>query len=178
MKQHYTDKEYKELLKHLIVLCDTRDQTNQGIIDWFDTNNIRWKKKALKTGDYSFMIEAYDGFSRRDEYFTDELCIERKNSTSELASNFSNASKDDARIFKEMNRMINIENVYLLIENDSIDDIFDGNYRSKLNPDSFLRTMLTWQKRNNMYIYFVKKENMGKMIYELCKHCLDQKILK
>ena len=66
------------------------------------------------------------------------MCIERKNSVSELAGNFANASKDDDRIFKELNRMINIERNYLLIENDKIEDIFEANYKTKLNPDSFL----------------------------------------
>ena len=94
------------------------------------------------------------GFSL-DTYFTDELCIERKNSVSELAGNFANATKDDDRIFKELNRMINIERNYLLIEDDSIEDIFDGNYKTKLNSESFFRSLLTWQSRNNMHIYFI-----------------------
>ena len=179
MKQYYTDKKYKELLSHLIILVDSRDKTNQALTDWFDANNIKWKIKALKTGDYGMMIEACPelGF-QVDTYFSDELCIERKNSVAELAGNFANASKDDDRIFKELNRMINIERNYLLIENDSIEDIFTGNYRTKLNADSFLRALLTWQSRNNMHIYFVKREYMGRMIYELCKNCLDSKILK
>ena len=65
-----------------------------------------------------------------------------------------------------------------MIEDDSIEDIFDGNYKTKLNSESFFRSLLTWQNRNNMHIYFVKKAYMGKMIYELCKNCLDSKILK
>ena len=178
MKQYYTDKKYKELLSHLIVLVDTRDQTNQAITDWFDSNNIRWKTKALKTGDYGLMIESCPelGF-QYDTYFTDELCIERKNSLSELAGNLAK-NTDDNRIFKELNRMINIERVYLVIEDDCLDDIYEHNYNSEYNPDSYIRTLLTWQARNNMHVYFVKKENMARTIYELCKNCLDSKILK
>ena len=165
MKQYYTDKKYKELLSHMVVLVDSREQSNKNVTDWFDRNNI--------------MVESCPelGFSI-DTYFSDELCIERKNSVSELAGNIANATKDDDRIFKEFNRMINIEKNYLLIENDSIEDIFTENYKSKLNPTSFFRTLLTWQSRNNMHIYFVEREYMGRMIYELCKNCLDSKILK
>ncbi len=36
-----------------------------------------------------------------DTYFTDEIVIEKKNSLSELASNFASASDDGERIFKE-----------------------------------------------------------------------------
>ena len=72
-----------------------------------------YKTRALKTGDYSFMIKACPelGF-QYDTYFVDELCIERKNSLSELAGNLSQKT-DDNRIFKEFNRMINIERCLL-----------------------------------------------------------------
>ena len=43
-----------------------------------------------------------------------------------------------------------------------LDDIYEHNYRSEYNPDSYIRTLLTWQARNDMHIYFVKKENMVK----------------
>lgn len=162
----------------MVVLVDTRDKSNQTILEEFANQKIEYKTKALKTGDYSFMIKACPelGF-QYDTYFTDELCIERKNSLDELAGNLASKT-DDNRIFKELNRMINIERVYLLIENNKLDDIFTHRYRSEYNPDSFIRTMLTWQSRNNMHIYFVEKENMARMIYELCKNCLDSKILK
>ena len=79
---------------------------------------------------------------------------------------------------KELNRMINIQNCYILIENDSLQDIIDGNYKSKLNSLSLLRSLLTTQKRSNFYLYFVKSESMGQMIYEICKNVLDNSILK
>lgn len=162
----------------MVILVDTRDKTNQTILDEFDRQGIRYKKKALKTGDYSFAIEGCPELGFQCEMqFVDEITIERKNSLDELAGNFAN-KVDDERIFKELNRMINIERVYLLVENNKLDDIWNHDYRSEYNPDSFFRTLLTWQARNGMHIYFVKKENMARMIYELCKNCLDSKILK
>jgi ERCC4-type nuclease len=160
----------------LAILHDGREQVSSHILEYFDKEGINHEKKALKTGDYSFKITACQelGFER-DTYFTDELCIERKNSVSELAGNF--CEKDD-RILKEFNRMINIPNCYFLIENDSLQDIIDGNYKSKLNSLSFLRSILSVQKRSNFYLYFVQKESMGKMIYEICKNVLDNSILK
>ena len=178
MKRYYTDKEYRQLIKNMVILCDTKDKQNQHILDEFEKQKIEYKAKSLKTGDYSFMIKGCPelGF-QYDTYFTDELCIERKNSLSELAGNLAQKT-DDNRIFKELNRMINIERAYLVIENDCLDDIYAHNYKSEYNPDSYIRTLLTWQSRNNMHIYFVKKENMARTIYELCKNCLDSKILK
>lgn len=178
MKLYYTDKNYRQLVRNMVILYDTREVKNNHIIEEFDKQKIQYKKKALKTGDYSFMIKACPelGFDH-DTYFTDEICIERKNSLSELAGNLA-AKVNDNRIFKEFNRMINIERNYLIIEDNSWDDIYSHNYESEYNPDSFVRTLLTWQSRNNMHIYFTQKENMARIIHELCKNCLDSKILK
>lgn len=166
----------KELLDNLVVLVDTREQTNSKILEYFDKHNIKYKSKALKTGDYSFMIKKCPelGFLV-DTYFTDELCIERKNSVSEIAGNMV---EKDERFLKELNRMINIQDVYILIENDKLGDIIEHNYKSKYNELSFLRTLLTTQKQCNFYLYFVEDKHMGQMIYEICRNSLMSKILK
>lgn len=178
MKRYYTDKEYKQLIRNMVILCDTKDKQNTHIIGEFEKQKIQYKNQSLKTGDYSLMIKACPelGF-QYDTYFIDELCIERKNGLTELAGNIANRT-DDNRIFKEFNRMINIERSYLIIEENCLDDIYSHNYQTEYNNDSYIRTLLTWQARNNMHIYFVKKENMARTIYELCKNCLDSKILK
>ena len=166
----------KELLDNLVVLVDTREQTNSKILEYFDKHNIKYKSKALKTGDYSFMIKKCPelGFLV-DTYFTDELCVERKNSVSEIAGNMV---EKDERFLKELNRMINIQDVYILIENDKLGDIIEHNYESKYNELSFLRTLLTTQKQCNFYLYFVEDKYMGQMIYEICRNSLMSKILK
>lgn len=159
-----------------MILHDSREQTSDHILSYFDKKKIKHEKRALKTGDYSFKIEACPelGFAI-DTYFTDELCIERKNSVSELAGNI--ADRDD-RFLKELNRMINIQHNYILIEDDRLDDILEHNYRSKYNELAFIRTLLTTQKRSNFYLNFIKKENMGQMIYEICLSTLNGQILK
>mgnify|MGYP002520546178 CR=1 FL=1 len=176
MKQYYTEKQLKELVSHIVILHDTAEKINQHILDYFDKKGIKHKGKSLKTGDYSFMIEACPelGFAR-DTYFTDELCIERKNSVSELAGNIK---EKDERFLKELNRMINIEHCYLLIENDSIDDIIEHNYESQYNELAFFRQFIGMQKRSNLYTYFISRSHMGFMIYEICYSCLMNKILK
>ena len=176
MKYYYTEKNLKLLLSNLVILHDSREQTSNHILEYFDKHKIAHEKRALKTGDYSFKIKACQelGFPV-DTYFTDELVIERKNSINEIAGNI--AEKDD-RFLKELNRFINIENCYILIEDNKLDDIIEHNYDSKLNELSMFRTLLTTQKRSNFYLNFVKKENMGFVIYEICLNALNSKILK
>ena len=175
-KHYYTEKQYKELLSHLVILHTGNEQVNDHIVDYFDKNKIKHKKKALKTGDYSFYIETCPelGFIR-DTYFTDQLAIERKNSVDELAGNFV---EHNERFFKELNRFINIQDCYILLEDDKIDDVIEHNYRSKYDEKAYLRRLLAVQKVSNFYLYFIKKENMGKMIYEICLSSLNSKILK
>ena len=176
MKYYYTDKQLKELISHIVILHTGNEQKNQHILDYFDKKKIKHKQKALKTGDYSFMIEACPelGFIK-DTYFTDELCIERKNSVDELAGNIK---EKDERFLKELNRMINIKHCYLLIEDDRVDDIIGHNYDSKYNELAFIRQFIAMQKKSNLYIHFIEKENMGFMIYEICYSALMNQILK
>ena len=145
----------------MVILHTTNEQKNQHILDYFDKKGIKHKAKALKTGDYTFMIESCPelGFVK-DTYFTDELCIERKNSIDELAGNIK---EHDERFFKELNRMINIKNCYILIENNRIDDIINHNYQSQYNELAFIRRLLGVQKTSNFYLNFVQKENMGEI---------------
>ena len=86
MKKYYTEKQYKELLGHLVILCQTNEQVNDHILNYFDDHGIRYRQRAIGEGDYSFMIDAAPelGFPI-DTFFTDELFIERKNSLQELA---------------------------------------------------------------------------------------------
>ena len=160
----------------MVILHDTAEKNNKHILDYFDNKGIKHKARSLKTGDYALMIEACPelGFAK-DTYFTDELCIERKNSIDELAGNIK---EHDERFFKELNRMINIKNCYILIENNRIDDIINHNYQSQYNELAFIRRLLGVQKTSNFYLNFVQKENMGFMIYEICYSALMNQILK
>lgn len=175
-KRYFTEKQYKELLKHIVILVDTREQSNKKILEYFDKHNIKYKQRALNTGDYSFMVEACEELHMyTDLWYVDELCIERKNSIDELAGNLL---EKDERFLKELNRMKNIKQNYILIENNSLKDIIHHNYQSKYNELAYIRTILKWQKQVNFYLNFANTDDMGFLIYEICKSCLDSKILK
>lgn len=176
MKNYYTPTEYKELVKHMTIICDTRENTNQHILDYFEKHDIPYEKRALKTGDYSFKISPCPdlGFSR-DAYFTDVLAIERKNSVNEIAGNLV---EKDGRFMREIGRMTYIQNVFILIENDSLNNIIEGNYRTKIDSKGFLRTLLTTERRAGFHLYFVDSQHTGYLIHELCKNVLDSYIMR
>lgn len=175
LKYRYTEKQLKDLLDGVVVLVDTRDKKNEHIISYFEKHKINYQTKALSTGDYSYMIRANPelGISF-DIYFSDELIIERKNSLSELAGNFV---EKDGRFLREVGRMSNINHKYLLIENDSLHDLFAHNYRSEFNETSFLRSILTIGKTYGIHIFFCSVDDIGEMIYEICRSNLLSHII-
>ena len=172
MRPYLTEGEYKELVSNLVIVATTNEQKNQHILSQFEKEGFKYEQRALKTGDYCFYIKANKYFTC-DTYFIDELAIERKNSIDELAS-----CMKDIAFHNEIRRMGKIKNAYLLVEDDSLNDIFTGNYRSQYNNKAFFRTLLTWCSEYNIKLLFVKKEYMGKVISEICLSVLNQMIFR
>lgn len=163
----------------MVILIDTREQS-KDIEEFYNREGIRYKRRALKTGDFCCMVEAAPelGWYPYDVWMTDELIIERKNSVNELAGNFAKSSKDSGRLLREFDRMVGVDRCYLLIEDDSLSSIIHHNYRSELNEDAYLRSLLTVQAKNQMVPLFINKEDMPRMIWEICKATVDKHIEK
>ena len=86
----YTDKQQEELLSSITIIVDTREKENKNIIDYFEKKKIRYNKKTLDYGDYSFFLPQNIELSiPRDLYFDKKIAIERKMSLEELSGNFS-----------------------------------------------------------------------------------------
>lgn len=173
-KYYYTDKQYTQLKNQIVILHANNEQKNEHILEWFDKKHIAHQGRALKTGDYCFMIKADPelGFLK-DTYFTDELCIERKNSLGELAG-----SINDNTFHNEIKRMLNIKHKYLLIEGDNWEKILSHDYRSDYMPASFWNTLHTFMTKYDLKIIFCEKATMGQMIYSICKSVLEREILR
>lgn len=175
MKQYYTDKDYKALLGQMKILCTTNEKVNEHITSFFDKKKIPYMHRALKTGDYSFRVDACPelGFSR-DTYFTDELFIERKNSLSELAG-----SINDEAFHYELKRARPIPHKYLLVEQlNGYAGILSHDYPNKYSEKSFWQTVHTFEVEYGLKIHFLPKDQMGLAIYTICKTVLDHYVLK
>ena len=175
MKQYYTQKEYKELLKHMRILCTTNEQKNEHIKSWFESKKIPHVDRALKTGDYCFRIDACPelGFPV-DTYFTDELFIERKNSLTELSGSINNEA-----FHYELKRARPIKHKYLLVEQpNGWQGILLHDYITKYSEKSFWATLHTFEVEYGLKIKFIDKANMGLAIYSICKSVLDSYVLK
>lgn len=113
--------------------------------------------RKLDSGDYSAMLG--------DMTMEHDVFIERKSGLTELCGNFGVERDRFAREFTRAKA--DGTKPFLLIENDRIDDIFLGNYRSKLQPKSLWGSICTWMTRYNASVIFCSPENTGRVIYGL-----------
>lgn len=166
MITHYSDTDLKKALNDLVILCDSREQVNQEIVDYLDKKKIRHVTRALETGDYSAMLG--------DMTFEDEVVIERKANLDEIAGNFTNGRDRFEREF--IRAKANGIKVFLIIENASWTDILLHNYRSDLKPQSFLATLLSWQARFNVTVTFCKPSETGQIIHATLYYWIRNKL--
>ena len=150
-KYYYTDKEIDKLCKSITVLVDTREKSNQHIIDWFNEKKILWKSKALSNGDYSFFLPSNEDLNiERDLYFDKEIMVERKHSLDEVGSNFTTYR---TRFEEEMATYSGKK--YLLLENSTYGQIVRGAYRNKLSEKAFLASVHTFNHRYKLEIVYM-----------------------
>lgn len=174
MRYYFTDKQYRQLVDNMVILRTNNEQKNDHIIAGLDRKGIKHEGRSLETGDYCFKITAIPEIGIvKDWWFIDELCIERKNSIDELA-----CCMKDIAFHNEIRRMSVIKNAYILVEDDRLDDIISHNYQSQYNEAAFLRTLLKWEQKYGVRTLFVKRNNMARMIFEICLTTLNQHILR
>lgn len=168
MKKYHTEAEIKTLLKRLTILCDSREQVNENITEYFDKKKISYITRKLDTGDYSAMIE--------DMTLEHDVVIEKKNGLDEIAGNFT---VDRQRFENEFTRAkAEGLKIFLLIENASWNDILVHNYRSKLKPQSLIASLMSWQVKFNITITFCKPSETGQIIYGILYYAAREALKK
>lgn len=138
-------------MKSLVVYIDTREKKNEHIINWFDKNKIKYQKKSLSNGDYSFYLPKNEKLGiDRNISFEDEIMIERKAGLNELSGNLTGGR---ARFKEELATFSGKK--YLMIENANYSDIYTGNYKTKFNRKSYLASMHIFNHFYNLQIMFM-----------------------
>lgn len=162
MRLYKTEKEVKELLKEITIICDTREQVNHSITQYLDKKKLPHISRKLDAGDYSFQVQ--------NMTFEDSVVIERKANIDEIAGNFTvGRQRFEAEFLRA--KANNIK-VFLLIENCSWQKIKSHDYRSQLKPQSLIATLLSWQARYNITLIFCNPNETGELIYGICYYWL------
>ncbi len=163
----FSKEEIELLLKNLVIMCDTREQKNEHITDYFKKHKIDNRSMKLDSGDYSCYIRSNDSTKKligeRNYYFDSLVCIERKNSVDEL----SQSIKDRVRFEYEFMRLINNNTKTMILVEDAVGyvNILKGEYKSDYQPKAFLGSLIAFEARYNFSTIFLDKTYSGNFIY-------------
>ncbi|MGG6446711.1 ERCC4 domain-containing protein [Pseudobacillus badius] len=160
MKYSYTDKELKELLSSMVMLIDTREQQNGHILNYFDSQKIRYEKKKLDYGDYSAYLPANEALGiPRDMYLA--AAIERKNSVDELAATI----KERTRFENELIRAQQSPFVLMIEDANGYERIIRGAYRSQYNAKALLASLKSFETRYGFQTVFLAPQTAGNYLF-------------
>lgn len=171
----YTDTELKALLKTMVILSDTREQSNDHITGYFEKKGVPHKSKALSFGDYSAMIPANAEMGiLRDLFFDQSVVIERKGSLEELSGNLTNGRE---RFKDELIRASKAE-FHLMIEGKSFSDIINHRYTTQFSEKAYMASLLSLQSEHGFNLAFIDRNDAGLYIYSFLYYHVRNKFLK
>lgn len=148
----------------LIIECDTRQQQDDHITEYFDLNNIKHIRNKLYSGDYKLVNSS-------------KIIIDTKKDILEMCNNLTNTANHE-RIKREIDRAkeIGCERFIFLIANKQIRNIEEvhnwivpkrstsGIPYTKVKPETLQKIMKTFAERYNVEFQFCGKLQMGKRI--------------
>lgn len=187
-----TDKQVKDWLSEMVIIIDTAEKEkdgvkkNQHILDYLDKKKIKYINRKLEFGDYSCYLPAREDFGIiKDIWFNDEISIERKANLEELGGNLVNRKEDGEsggriRFEKEMMRAkFNEAKILLMVEQGSLKDIRNHNYKKGPQPKSYLNTLFSWNSKYDLDSNFIEDKNIaGEFIVGMLHHHIKGVILR
>ena len=159
-------------LRNMQIVADTREQDTPAFRNRFAGSGLPIVRNKLDFGDYTAVTTIGDKVYSLEN----AAVVERKMSLDELALCFG---KERARFQREFERSSAAgARVYLLVENAPWENLLNGKYRSKLNPDSYFASLLAWSVRYNLVPIFCKAETSGKVIAGILRYELRERLSK
>lgn len=154
-----TPHEIEGALGSMVILVDTREQDTPRLRARLKDMKCEYERCKLDFGDYSAKILV------NNEWKTLNVAVERKMDLTELAGCYCNGRKRFEREFERAKEAG--AKIYLLIENGTWEDAYLGNYRSKMNPHSFVASLLAWLARYRCQLIFCRQRTSGRLIHDI-----------
>jgi len=172
MKYKFKDAEINKLLKNIVIVCDTNEQENSHILEWFKKKKKKYILQKVNYGDYTACIESNEETKplglNRDWYFSNDIAIERKASIDELIGNFCEGERLNDEFFRSNKYGAKM---FLFVEdNEGRRKLSLGDYRSRMTQPSALSRFKTLEARFDAHIQFMDKDMMGYEIYQTLKY--------
>lgn len=158
--------EVKESLESMVCLVDTREQDTPLFRARLREMNCQWERRKLNFGDYSVCCDTLD--------LSNQIAVERKMSLDELCGCYC---KDRKRFEREFERAKQSgAKLYLLVEDGSWEDAYNGKYRSRMSPEALVASIQAWLARYNCQVIFCKPTTTGKLIHDILYRELKEKL--
>lgn len=165
-------------LESMIVLIDRREQPSERAEKRYSSFKCQYRRQTLDYADYTYSFTKPDGTELYlpDERVKGDVVIERKMDLTELSGCFTHERK---RFEAEFERAIeNKAKIYLLVEDANWELLLNGSYRTKFNPKAYMASLTAYMARYNAVPIFCKHETSGKLIYEILRRELKERLEK
>lgn len=165
-------------LDSMQILVDTREQPSKRAEKRYRSFQCPYERRKLEYGDYTYNFQLPDQswYYPEDEQIQPAVAIERKMNLDELAMCFT---KDRKRFEAEFERAKEAgAKIYLLVENASYENLYNGKYRSLFNPAAYTASVWAWAARYDLIPVFCKEETSGKIIKDILYRELKERLEK
>lgn len=153
-------------LNSMTILIDTREQDTARARRRIAQMQVPTERKKLDFGDYSARCDALD--------LSSTVVVERKMDLNELSGCFC---QQRDRFIREFERAENAgAKTYLLIENQSVDDVYRHAYKTQMSPEAMAASIWAWCARYNCQIIFCSASNSGKVIHDILYRELKERL--
>lgn len=177
-----TETQAKTIFRNYLMLVETNNEQKHHIAAYFQQNGIRTVKTPLESADYTFLIFPNHITGPELLWFGDKFLIERKSGYLEKGGGFaelrSNLTKGHKQFKAEFERMKDVDEVVLLIENArEAKDIWRVP-NQKIHNETFIKIYNTFinhrneERKNPIQIEYCHIHKAGETVGRLIKEYL------
>ena len=154
-------------LESFRILVDTREQPSARATKRYNAFGCPYKRQTLSYGDYTYNFTMPNGWDlfKEDDTAEGDCVIERKMNLEELSGCLCQQRDRFRREFERARE--HGASIYLLVEDGSWENVINGRYKTKFNPNAYFATLTAWMARYDINMIFCKKETSGKLIKQI-----------
>lgn len=170
--------EIKKCLESMEILVDTREQPSDRAEKRYASFSVPYHRQKLDYGDYTYNFTLPNGkrLHESDTSVKGHCVIERKADLVELSNCFCQSRERFIREFERARE--NNAKIYLLVENASWENLLNGRYATRYNPQAYTASVMAFMARYDAQVIFCKSETAGRMIDRILYRELKERLEK
>lgn len=165
-------------LESFKILVDSREQPTPNAKKRYKAFCAPYEIRTLDYGDYAATCTLPNGRELlpigSGKRIKAPVVIERKMNLDELAGCFTRGRDRFKREFERAAK--NGASVYLLVENATWENLYNGKYRSRFNPVAYTASITAWMARYDAKVIMCKAETSGKLIKDILFRELKERL--